>query len=145
MKRIAIAADHRGYVLKSDIIKEISDIVWTDCGTHSGDRVDYPQFVLPAVQLLKNTQVDACILICGSGAGMAIAANRHKGVHAAVVWDLQSARIVKEDDNCNVLVLPADFVSSKNALEMIHVWLNTNFKGGRYAHRLAMIDQGILN
>ena len=137
---IAIASDHRGFALKAYLQAHMSHIAWQDCGTHSLERVDYPVFVEPSVSHLLREEVEACILICGSGAGMAMAANRHKGVYAAVAWNPSVARAVKEDDNCNILVLPADFVQSDEAIKIIIAWLEASFKGGRYQVRLSMID-----
>ena len=84
--------------------------------------------------------VDGVVLLCGSGNGMAIAANRFKGVFACVAWNADVARVAKQDDNCNVLVIPADYIQQEEITEIISSWLNATFKGGRYAERLALID-----
>lgn len=140
MMRIAIASDHRGFALKTYLQAHMSDITWHDSGTHSSERVDYPVFVEPSVSRLLREEVEACILICGSGAGMSMAANRYKGVYAAVAWNTSVARAVKEDDNCNILVLPADFVQTDEAIKIVKAFLEGSFKGGRYKARLNMID-----
>jgi ribose 5-phosphate isomerase B len=90
---------------------------------------------------MLNHEVSAGILLCASGSGMAIAANRYKHIYAAVAWNDEIARICKQDDNVNILVLPSDFVSYESAVNMIDLWLAQEFKGGRYAERIAMLDK----
>ncbi len=139
--KIAIGTDHRGFVHKEYIKQIMSDYVWTDVGTHSDERTDYPVYAQQVVQLFLDKQVDCGILLCSTGIGMAIAANRHKGIYSAVVWNEEVARQSKAEDNVNILVLPSDFVSCEQSVQIIKIWLTTEFKGGRYAKRLAMIDQ----
>lgn len=142
--KIAIGADHRGVQHKDFIIQHTqfsqNTVVWVDVGAHDEQRSDYPVFVARACAMLKEGKVDAAVLLCGSGIGMAIAANRIKGIYAGLVWNESVARQAKEDDNVNVLVIPADFVSASQAIAMIDVWLSARFKDGRYAERLRMID-----
>lgn len=144
--KIAIGADHRGFDLKEIIkleLKKINEqeIMWHDVGTHDKIRSDYPVFAHAACKLFKEEAVEAAVLICGSGVGMAVVANRYPGVYAAVAWSEKSAQMSKEDDNTNVLVIPSYFVSEDQAISLIKVWLKSTFKGGRYAERISMIDE----
>ncbi|MBA3751783.1 RpiB/LacA/LacB family sugar-phosphate isomerase [Candidatus Dependentiae bacterium] len=138
--RIAIGSDHRGFQLKSYLLNENLSCEWLDCGTFSSERTDYPLFVLPVISALHAGTVDGGILICGTGVGMAIAANRHKGIYAGLVWNEEIARLAKEDDNINVLVLPADYMSDQTAVACISSWISAVFKKGRYQERLSLID-----
>ena len=139
--KIAIGADHRGFLHKEFIKQHMSSIEWVDVGTHNQDRTDYPIFSDKVVHLMVTHAVDCGILICASGGGMAIAANRHKNIYAVVAWNSEIAKQCKQEDNANILVLPADFVSCDDAVVMIEQWLAQEFKGGRYAQRIAMIDK----
>lgn len=140
----ALGADHRGFKLK-EYIKNIEyfleKIVWHDVGAHSEERTDYPIFTKNAIELLQDKTVSCAILICGTGVGMAIAANRFPHCYAGVVWCPELARRVKEEDNVNILVLPADFIDNECALTSIQAWLEATFKGGRYAERISMIEK----
>lgn len=147
-KKIILATDHRGFALK-EYLKTVQSVPvhdksllvsWIDVGAFEPERSDYPVFAHAAVQRMHQESVDGAILLCGSGNGMAIAANRFKGIFACVAWNSQLARQAKEDDNCNMLVIPADVVNQEEMLEIISSWLDAHFKGGRYAQRLALID-----
>lgn len=141
---IAIGADHRGYEIKKYIIEHAKlgndTITWIDEGTYSSERTDYPIYAEKVVHAMKSGKADRGVLLCGSGVGIAIAANRHEGVYAGVVWNEETARLAKEDDNVNVLVLPANFIDDQQAVELIERWLSAIFKGGRYQERISMID-----
>jgi|SRR5581483_9908583 len=139
--KIAIGTDHRGFLHKEYIMQNMSEYAWTDVGTHNQERTDYPIYSKKAIQLFLNNKVDYGVLLCSTGVGMAIAANRHPGVYAAVVWSEEIARQSKAEDNINMLVLPSDFVSQEQSIIIIQTWLKTAFKGGRYQERLMMIDQ----
>lgn len=139
--KIAIGTDHRGFEHKEHIKKMCAQYDWIDVGTHSAQRVDYPLYALQVVNLMQtNKSVTCAVLLCGTGSGMAIAVNRYAHMYAAVVWSSEIARRVKEEDNCNVLVIPADCVSQQETIDIINAWLKALFKGGRYAQRLAIID-----
>jgi ribose 5-phosphate isomerase B len=138
--KIAIGADHRGFALKEFIKEHVAFVEWVDVGTYDDQRTDYPIYAEKVVALMQTGQVQCGILICSSGGGMAIAANRHKNMYAVVAWNVEIAKQCKAEDNCNVLVLPSDFVTCEDAIEMIEAWLAEKFKGGRYAERIAMID-----
>lgn len=144
MLKIAIGSDHRGYthkaVIQQGVTLETKRIEWIDVGCFSAERTDYPPFAYDVVQAMKTNKADMGILLCGSGVGMAIAANRFDKIYAAIVWDTQTAARAKEEDNANILSLPADYITPEQAIEMVIVWLNAEFLGNRYQKRITMID-----
>jgi len=139
MIKIAIGADHRGFEQKK-IIQSCINALWVDVGTYTTERVDYPVYATKVVNVMHAGQVDCGILLCGSGAGMAIAANRYEHIYAAVAWNEIIARRVKEEDKCNVLVLPSDMIADDTVCGIVDAWLSAQFKEGRYAQRIGMID-----
>jgi len=139
--KIAIGTDHRGFLHKEYIKQHIQNIEWIDVGTHNQERTDHPLFADKVVELMLFDGIKAGILLCASGGGMAIAANRYKYIYAVVAWNVEIARQCKQEDNANVLVLPSDFVSYEDSVAMIQEWLAQEFKGDRYAERIAMIDK----
>ncbi|MEX0671767.1 MAG: RpiB/LacA/LacB family sugar-phosphate isomerase [Candidatus Babeliales bacterium] len=144
--RIAIGADHRGYAmklhLKQNFVMHADHVVdWIDVGCANDTYCDYPPYAIDVAELLQNKEVDRGVLICGSGVGMSIAANRYFGIYAGLVWNNDTARLARQHDNVNVLVLPSDFVSNEDALQMVHIWLNAEFLGDTYQKRLTMIDE----
>lgn len=141
--KIAIGSDHRGFALKMALMKSFNDssVTWVDAGCHSKERCDYPLFAQTVAEQVQNKTVDAGILLCGSGIGMSIAANRFKHVYAALAWNVEIARLSKAHDNANILVLPADFVSEQEAVAMVNAWKAASFLGDRYQERLSLIDK----
>lgn len=137
---ISIGADHRGYDLKIKIIEHFKDIKWIDVGTNSKERTDYPIFAQKVCKSILEKEADFGVLLCGSGIGVGIAANRFKGIYAGVCWNAEIAKLAKADDNINVLVLPADFIGTEQAFLLVKIWLETEFKDGHYQKRLDMID-----
>jgi ribose 5-phosphate isomerase B len=140
LKEICIGSDHRGYALKQYLQEKLPNFKWRDVGAPNAERSDYPVFAEAVCRQVQDGNVDLGILICGSGTGMSIAANRHKGIYAGLCWSEASAKVAKEDDGTNVLVIPSDFISHEIALTMVVTWLNAQFKGGRYQERLNMLD-----
>lgn len=142
---IGIGTDHRGFTLKQELIAQpfigSYQIAWRDFGTHSDARCDYPPIACSVAHALQEGAIQLGILLCGMGHGMAIAANRYPKIYAAVCWDEQSVLSAKKDDNCNILVIPADIISKEVLHTLTVLWLETNFKGGIYQQRLASIDQ----
>ncbi|MCF7800256.1 RpiB/LacA/LacB family sugar-phosphate isomerase [Candidatus Babeliales bacterium] len=140
--KISIGSDHRGFELKSKIIENFKKIEWLDVGTDLGanQRVNYPMFAQKVCKNILEKKSEQGILICGSGIGIAIAANRFKKIYAGLCWDKEVAKAAKEHDNINVLVLPADFVNNNQAIEIINAWLSSEFKFGIYKERLDSID-----
>lgn len=143
---IALGTDHRGFAAKQSLMQyeclpDGRKIIWHDVGTYSEERTDYPLFAQRAVALLVEKKVQYAILLCGSGIGMAIAANRVPHIYAGVVGNEDMARCAREDDNVNVLVFPADFITVEVMKQCLAVWLTATFKGGRYQERLEQIDR----
>lgn len=139
--RCAIGADHRGYFLKKALIEHYhSAEKWLDVGTHSSERTDYPLFAHAVVEQILSGAAHTGILLCGTGSGMAIAANRYKKIYAAVAWNPEIARRAREEDNCTVLILPADYVALDEAIAIVDAWQNAEYKAGRYENRIALLD-----
>jgi ribose 5-phosphate isomerase B len=144
--KVALGADHAGFQLK-DHIKRVLDelgIAYEDFGTSSGQSVDYPDFAQAVAQGVSTGRFDRGILVCGSGIGMAIAANKVAGVRAAAVGDTESARLSREHNDLNVLALGARLTPESRARDIVRTFLQTPFEGGRHAGRVAKI-QGIEN
>jgi ribose 5-phosphate isomerase B len=143
-KKIVIASDHRGFAMKEWLKEHVAipscQLSWLDVGTYTTQRTDYPTYALLAVKALQEGKAACGILLCGTGVGMSIVANRFPRIYAALAWNKDIAKESKEDDNANVLVLPAEYISNEQAAEMIHVWLYAEFKNGRYRYRIDMID-----
>lgn len=139
--KISIGADHRGYDLKLAIIEHFRQYQFLDAGTFSQERTDYPVYAKKVCADILAEHARFGILICGSGVGMSIAANRYKKIYAALCWTPEVAHYAKAHDGANVLVLPADFVDTELALKIISSWLETPFEGGRYERRLCMLDE----
>ncbi len=140
--KIAIGADHKGFAQKELIKKSLNtSIDWIDVGTFDAQRTDYPIFAQKVAQLIQKKEVQAGVLLCATGIGMAIAANRFTSIYAGLVWNKEIAKLAKEDDNVNVLVIPSDFVSDDQLIPIITSWLDTQFKGERYQHRLDIINK----
>lgn len=141
---IALGTDHRGFALKEYLktrpLIGTYAITWLDCGAFNEERSDYPIFAHLVCETLLTEQAHLGILLCGSGIGMAVAANRFDGIYAGLVWNSEIARLAREDDNCNVLVIPANYCDTKLLHEMVHAWLHAQFKGGVYAERLTLVD-----
>jgi ribose 5-phosphate isomerase B len=139
--KIAIGTDHRGFAHKEYIKTQCTEYQWTDVGAYNAQRSDYPLYAQQVAELMLSGVVDYGVLLCSTGIGMAIAANRYPSIYAAVVWNEDVARQAKAEDNMNVLVLPSDCVFLEQSVAIIKAWLATSFKGGRYAERLGMIDK----
>jgi len=140
--KVVIGTDHRGYHHKEFIKEKISfdTIEWVDVGAQSDERSDYPDFAIAAVHKIQQREAHVGVLLCGTGVGMSIVANRFYGIFAGLVWNMTVAREAKEDDNINILVLPADFVSPEESVDIIEVWLTAQFKGGHYQNRIDTIN-----
>lgn len=141
--RIAIGSDHRGVQVKSKVIELLERLQHhvVDEGTNSIDAVDYPEIAANVGRLVANGKVDRGILICGSGIGMAIAANKIHGVRAAPCHDDLTAEMSRRHNDLNVLCLSADMLGEKVIDRMVEIWLRTEFEGGRHARRVEKIAQ----
>ena len=140
---IAIGADHGGYRLKEEIKKYLEElgIEYKDFGTNSEERTDYPIFAKLVAEAVSKNECDKGILVCRSGHGMVITANKFKGVRAANINNTDEARFAKADDNVNIIALGGDYVTTNIAVNIIRNWLGTEFKNGRYQERIDMIEE----
>ena len=138
--KIAIGADHAGFELKERLISSLSEHQLKDFGTYTANSVDYPDFAHPVAFAVENAAFDLGILICGSGNGIAITANKHQGIRAAICWNTELASLARKHNNANVLCLPARFISVKEALAIAQTFLTTEFEGGRHANRVNKIS-----
>jgi len=139
--KIAIGADHRGYVLKQHIQEQMKTITWHDCGTYNSERTDYPIYGHAVVEAMLDGTSKAGILLCGTGVGMSIVANRYCGIYAALAWNPEIARRAKEEDHANILVIPADYVTESDTIALIMAWFSAVPKKGRYEERVKSIDK----
>jgi ribose 5-phosphate isomerase B len=140
---IPIAADHAGFQLKQRLIQELKELGFEplDLGTSSADSVDYPDYAHPVAEKVEQGEARRGILLCGTGLGMAYAANRHAGVRAAVAWNPEVAELARTHNDSNVLVVPARFVSEGEGVEILRRWLDTSFEGGRHSRRVEKIEK----
>lgn len=139
---IAIGADHAGFELKEAVKRLLQEAGWqvNDKGTHSAGSTDYPDYAHAVATAVATGEATAGILTCGSGIGVCIAANRHKGVRAALTWDEELAALTRQHNNANVLCLPARFVTEDQAAAMVRSFLSTPFEGGRHERRVDKIE-----
>ena len=141
--KIAIAADHAGFVLKEKLRQRLArdghEVV--DFGTNSGESCDYPDFAQPAARDVAQGRSDRGILVCSTGIGMAMAANKIAGVRAAPAQSEDEVRMTREHNDANVLTIGAKYLDEEHALNLIHTFLETEFTGGRHARRVAKIAQ----
>jgi ribose 5-phosphate isomerase B len=142
-ERIPIGSDHAGFALKQQLITELRAEGYepVDLGTYSTESTDYPDFAHAVASQVEHGEAARGILLCGTGLGMAYAANRHHGVRAAVVWTPEVAELARSHNDANVLVLPARFVTDADGVSILRTWLHTPFEGGRHARRIAKIEQ----
>lgn len=138
--KIAIGSDHRGFEHKEYIQQMITDHEWIDVGCFTSKRCDYPEFANMVVDQMFAGFAQRGILLCGTGIGMTIAANRYIGIYAGLVWNTEIACRSRQEDNTNVLCLPCDVISLQESIEIINTWLLCEFKQGRYLERLKSID-----
>ena len=139
---IAIGSDHGGYRLKEEIKKYFDEkgIEYRDFGTDSEERTDYPIYAKKVAQAVQSKECEGGILLCRSGYGMTVVANKFKGIRAASISNEEAAKFAKADDDINVITLGGDYLTINEAICIIRNWLATEFKGGRYAERLEMIN-----
>jgi ribose 5-phosphate isomerase B len=140
---IPIGSDHAGYQLKERLVEELRALGYDplDLGTHGPESTDYPDYAHTVASKVERRDAHRGVLLCGTGLGMSYAANRHTGVRAAVAWSPEVARLAREHNDANVLILPARFVSEDEGVQILKTWLDTQFEGGRHQRRLEKIDQ----
>lgn len=134
--KIAIGSDHAGVALKDFLVKNSNTEKFVDFGTNSSDSVDYPDFAEKVSLAVKKGEAEIGVLICGSGIGMSIAANRHKEIRAALCLNEEMAKLSRQHNNANVLVLGARLTDEKTALSCLKTFLSTKFEGGRHQKRV---------
>ncbi|MGZ5209851.1 MAG: ribose 5-phosphate isomerase B, partial [Kaistella sp.] len=138
--KIAIASDHAGFDYKENIKKHLeSQYEIKDFGTFSKDAVDYPDFVHPAAASVESGESDFGILICGSGQGVSITANKHQQIRCALCWMPELAELARKHNNANMIAIPARFIASELAIDIIDRFLGTDFEGGRHQTRVDKI------
>lgn len=139
---LAIGSDHAGYEFKEVLKKWLASNGYTvkDYGTHSLDSVDYPDFAHPVADAVEKKQFDLGILLCGSANGVAITANKHQGIRAALCWTDEIASLARQHNNANIVCIPARFVSEDLAKKITETFLNTSFEGGRHEKRVGKIS-----
>lgn len=142
-KPLAIASDHAGLELKRTLVAalEEQDIAVRDFGTHSSDSCDYPDFAHAVARAIEGGEVERAILVCGTGVGMSIAANRHAAVRAVVCSEPLSARMSRQHNDANVLCLGARVVGTGTAVDIVEAFMSVRFEGGRHAGRVTKINQ----
>lgn len=136
--KLVIGGDHAGYDLKEYLKEHLKDIEFDDRGAFSADSVDYPDFAHAVSKVVKEGNVNG-VLICGSANGVAMSANKHAGVRAAICWEPELAALAKQHNNANIICLPARFISRENALEIVKAYIKAEFEGGRHARRVDKI------
>jgi ribose 5-phosphate isomerase B len=137
----AFCCDHAGYELKNILqgYLEANSIQYDDFGTFSADSCDYPDFAHPCAKAVEAGTNYPGIAMCGSGNGIAMTLNKHQGIRAAICWNPELARLARQHNDANILVLPARFISPVEAIEILEAFLNTDFEGGRHQRRIAKI------
>jgi ribose 5-phosphate isomerase B len=140
--RISIGSDHAGFQLKVKVIELLRtlDYVIEDFGCFSEESMDYPDVAHPVCDSIENKESELGILICGSGNGISMAANKHQGIRAALSWTPEIAEMAKLHNDANVLSMPARFITEETAFEIVKIFLNTKFEGGRHSKRVDKIS-----
>lgn len=138
---VAIGCDHAGFDYKEAIISFLDgkNVSWKDFGTYSSESVDYPDFAHPVANAVENKEVAFGILICGSANGVAITANKHQHIRAAVCWGEELAGLSRKHNDANIICIPARFVEEKLVEQMLEVFIHTEFEGGRHGNRVKKI------
>jgi ribose 5-phosphate isomerase B len=140
--KIAIGSDHAGFELKEKLKTYLQKkgIEFKDFGAYSTERADYPDYAHPVANAVESKEVDLGILICGSGNGVNMTANRHHGVRSALCWNAEIATLARQHNDANIMALPARFITEKEAEACVDVFLSTPFEGGRHTDRVKKIE-----
>ncbi|QKJ33263.1 ribose 5-phosphate isomerase B [Mucilaginibacter mali] len=138
--KIAIGADHAGFEYKQVLAGSVQANEIADFGTYSTDSVDYPDFAHPVASAVESGKADFGILVCGSANGVAITANKHQGIRAAICWNTELAALARQHNNANVVCIPARFISLDEAKKIVDTFLSTDFEGGRHATRVGKMS-----
>lgn len=139
--KIAMASDHAGYALKLQVKAwlEAQGADVHDFGCYSSESCDYPDFAHPCAVAVENAEVDFGVILCGTGNGISMTANKHQGVRAALCWDVPLAELARQHNNANVLALPARFISEELAIKITEAFFRSDFEGGRHERRVQKI------
>ena len=142
-EKILIASDHAGFELKEKLERALGELGYDvqDLGTDSAESTDYADYAHPLAQKVSAGEVQRGVLLCGTGLGMSYTANRYPHVRAAVAWNPDIAKLAREHNDSNVLVVPARFVSEELGIAILKTWLDTPFEGGRHARRVDKIEK----
>ena len=138
--KIAIASDHAGYELKRQLKEFFVKINFIDVGTFSEESVDYPDYAHKAIEQYNQGNCEKVILICGSGNGIQMTANKYKNIRCGLCWDPEIAQLARSHNNVNVIAMPARYISFNTAKEIVQVFLETPFEGGRHQKRIDKIN-----
>ncbi len=140
-KPIAIGSDHAGFDFKEDLISflEAKDLPYKDFGTYSKEPADYPDFAHPVAKAVESGEMAFGILLCGSGNGVGITANKHQEIRAAVCWGEELAQLARQHNDANIICIPARFVNEGDAEKMVEIFMHTEFEGGRHLRRVEKI------
>ena len=140
--KISIGSDHAGFELKQEVIKHLQNnsLEVIDKGCFSNERADYPDFGHSVALSVLNNETDLGIVICGSGNGINMSVNKHKGIRGALCWTTELASLARQHNNANVLALPARFINHQTAFDCVDAFLNSVFEGGRHQGRIEKID-----
>jgi ribose 5-phosphate isomerase B len=142
--KIAIGSDHAGFALKAKLITILEAVGHQvkDFGCYSEDSIDYPDYAHPVANEVEQDAADFGVLICGSGNGISMTANKHQGIRCALCWTPEIASLARQHNDANILSLPARFISEELATEILHAFLSAQFEGGRHATRVGKIACG---
>ena len=142
--KIAIGSDHAGFALKAKLITilEAEGHQVKDFGCYSEDSIDYPDYAHPVANEVEQQAANLGVLICGSGNGISMTANKHQGIRCALCWNPEIASLARQHNDANILSLPARFISEELAIEILHAFLSAEFEGGRHATRVGKIACG---
>jgi ribose 5-phosphate isomerase B len=134
--KIAIGSDHAGFTYKQELLKTLKVKELKDFGTYDTSSVDYPDFAHPVASAVESGEYDLGILICGSANGVAITANKHQGIRAAICWNEELAALARQHNNANIVCIPERFISLETAQQIVETFFTTEFEGGRHANRV---------
>lgn len=141
--KISIGCDHGGLELKNSIVEHLKELGHDvlDVGTYTNDSCDYPDFAHKAAELVENGTCERGIVVCTSGEGVSIAANKHKGVRCGLVYNEEVARLTRQHNNVNMVAYGAKFITEEQGLKWVDIFLNTDFEGGRHINRVNKIEK----
>lgn len=139
--KIAVASDHAGFERKQAVLKYLQEqgIEYKDFGAFSSESSDYPDFAHPLAAAVSNGEFDEGITLCGSGNGINMTANKHQGIRSAICWLPEIAMLARQHNDANICALPARYITDEQAIEIVNIFLNTDFEGGRHLNRINKI------